>query len=162
MDTVVGWAEWIIRVCGELYHCKICDVYEMFAVVVALIYREALFDRADIIVLCAAYLGLKRSVAEVAHNHAVFAVFLEDRTGLHARDHVEAWSGLYGFKNARLLKQAGSKVVVDGFHKPRIIKISIKAKQLSSIKLSIIIQSKIFSKGAISKMGSCRKFRIFR
>lgn len=71
MDTVVGWAEWIIRVCGELYHGEICNIHEMFAVVVALIYREALFDRADVIVLCAAYLGLKRSVAEVAHNHAV-------------------------------------------------------------------------------------------
>lgn len=108
MNAIVCGFEWIIRVCGKLYHCKICDVYEMFAVVVALIYREALFDRADIIVLCAAYLGLKRSVAEVAHNHAVFAVFLEDRTGLHARDHVEARSGFCGLKNARLLKQAGA------------------------------------------------------
>lgn len=101
---------------GELYHGEIGDVYEMFAVVVALIYREALFDRADIIVLCAAYLGLKRSVAEVAHNHAVFAVLLEARAGLHARDHGEARCGLCGLKNARLLKQAGAEVIVDSFH----------------------------------------------
>lgn len=47
--------------------------------------REALFDRADVIVLCAAYLGLEGTVAEGVNNHAVFAVFLEDRTGLHAR-----------------------------------------------------------------------------
>ena len=108
MNAIVCGFEWIIRVCGELYHCKICDVYEMFAVVVALIYREALFDRADIIVLCAAYLGLKRSVAEVAHNHAVFTILLEAWAGLHACNHVEARSGFCGLKYARLLKQAGA------------------------------------------------------
>ena len=64
---------------GELYHGEIGDVYEMFAVVVALIYREALFNRADVIVLCAPYLGLEGTVAEVAHNHAVLAVLLEAR-----------------------------------------------------------------------------------
>ena len=37
MDTVVGWAEWIIRVCGELYHGEICNIHEMFAVAIALI-----------------------------------------------------------------------------------------------------------------------------
>ena len=46
---------------------------------------KALFDRADVIVLCAAYWGLEGTVAEGVNNHAVFAVFLEDRTGLHAR-----------------------------------------------------------------------------
>ena len=59
MNAVIGWVEWIIRMGGELYHGEIGDVYEMFAVVVALIYREALFNRADVIVLCAPYLGLK-------------------------------------------------------------------------------------------------------
>ena len=77
MNAVIGWVEWIIRMGGELSHGEICNIHEMFAVMVALIYREALFDIADVIVLCAAYLGLKRSVAEVAHNHAVFAVFLD-------------------------------------------------------------------------------------
>lgn len=37
MDAVVGWAEWIIRVCGELYHGEICNIHEMFAVAIALI-----------------------------------------------------------------------------------------------------------------------------
>lgn len=156
MNAVIGWVEWIIRMGGELYHGEIGDVYEMFAVVVALIYREALFNRADVIVLCAPYLGLEGTVAEVAHNHTVFAVLLEARARLHARDSVDIRSGFRGLKNARLLKQAGAEVVVDSFHKPRIIKISIKAKQLSSIKLSIIIQRKIFSKGAISKTDSFR------
>ena len=101
---------------GELYHGEIGDVYEMFAVVVALIYREALFNRADVIVLCAPYLGLEGTVAEVAHNHAVFAVLLEARARLHAGDFVEARRGFCGFKNARLLKQAGAEVIVDSFH----------------------------------------------
>ena len=101
---------------GELYHGEIGDVYEMFAVVVALIYREALFNRADVIVLCAPYLGLEGTVAEVAHNHAVFAVLLEARARLHARDSVDIRSGLRGLKNARLLKQAGAEVIVDSFH----------------------------------------------
>lgn len=116
MNAIVCGFEWIIRVCGELYHGEICNIHEMFAVVIALIYSEALFDRADIVVLCAAYLGLKRAVAEVAHNHAVFAVFLEARARLHARDRVEARSGLRRLKNARLLKQAGAEVIVDSFH----------------------------------------------
>lgn len=116
VDAVVGRAEWIVRVGDELYHCKICDVYEMFAVVIALIYREALFDRADIIVLCAAYLRLEGAVAEVAHNHTVFTILLEAWAGLHACNHVEAWSGLYGFKNARLLKQASAEVIMESFH----------------------------------------------
>lgn len=59
MNAVIGWVEWIIRMGSELYHGEIGDVYEMFAVVVALIYREALFNRADVIVLCAPYLGLE-------------------------------------------------------------------------------------------------------
>ena len=59
MEAVVGWAKRIIRMGGELYHGEIGDVYEMSAVVVALIYREALFNRADVIVLCAPYLGLE-------------------------------------------------------------------------------------------------------
>ena len=59
MNAVIGWVEWIIRMGGELYHGEIGDVYEMFAVVVALIYREALFNRADVIVLRAPYLGLE-------------------------------------------------------------------------------------------------------
>ena len=32
--AVVGRSEWIIWVGGELYHCQICDVYEVFSVVV--------------------------------------------------------------------------------------------------------------------------------
>ena len=116
MNAVIGWVEWIIRMGGELYHGEIGDVYEMFAVVVALIYREALFNRTDVIVLCAPYLGLEGTVAEVAHNHAVFAVLLEARARLHAGDFVEARRGFCGFKNARLLKQTGSEVIVDGLH----------------------------------------------
>lgn len=116
MNAVIGWVEWIIRMGGELYHGEIGDVYEMFAVVVALIYREALFNRADVIVLCAPYLGLEGAVAEVAHNHAVFAVLLEARARLHAGDFVDIRSGLRGLKNARLLKQAGAEVIVDSFH----------------------------------------------
>lgn len=115
MNAVIGWVEWIIRMGGELYHGEIGDVYEMFAVVVALIYREALFNRADVIVLCAPYLGLEGTVAEVAHNHAVFAVLLEARARLHARDSVYIRSGLRGLKNARLLKQAGAEVIVAVF-----------------------------------------------
>ena len=53
---------------GELYHGEVGDVHEVLAVVVALIYRKAFFNRADIIVLCAAYLGLKGAVAKVAHD----------------------------------------------------------------------------------------------
>lgn len=101
---------------GELYHGEVCNIYEMFAVVVALIYREALFNRADVIVLCAPYLGLEGTVAEVAHNHAVFAVLLEARAGLDSGDFIEARRRLCGFKNARLLKQTGSEVIVDGLH----------------------------------------------
>ena len=44
MDAVIGGAEWIIRVGGKLYHCQIGDIYEMLAVVVALIYRETFLD----------------------------------------------------------------------------------------------------------------------
>lgn len=124
VDAVVGWAERVIRMGGELYHGEIGDVYEMFAVVVALIYREALFDRADIIVLCAAYLGLKRSVAEVAHNHAVFAVGLELRAGLKTCDIIEARSGLYGRKNTRLFEQAGAEIIMDGLR--HIGRVSLK------------------------------------
>ena len=31
---VVGGGEWVVGVGGELYHCEVCDVYEVFAVVV--------------------------------------------------------------------------------------------------------------------------------
>ncbi len=93
---------------GELYHGKIGDVHEVFAVVVALIYREAFFNRTYVIVLCAADLRLETAVAKIPHNHAVFAVFLEARTGLDAGDFVEARRGLNWLKNARLLKQAGA------------------------------------------------------
>ena len=31
---VVGGVERVVGVGGELYHCKVCDVYEVFAVVV--------------------------------------------------------------------------------------------------------------------------------
>lgn len=68
MDAVVGWAEGVLRMGGELYHGEVGDVHEVLAVVVALIYRKAFFNRADIIVLCAAYLGLKGAVAKVAHD----------------------------------------------------------------------------------------------
>ena len=34
---VVGRSEWVVGVGGELYHCQICDVHEMFAVVVSII-----------------------------------------------------------------------------------------------------------------------------
>ena len=44
MNAVIGWVEWIIRMGGKLYHCQIGDIYEMLAVVVALIYRETFFD----------------------------------------------------------------------------------------------------------------------
>ena len=128
---------------GELYHGEVCNIYEMFAVVVALIYREALFNRADVIVLCAPYLGLEGTVAEVAHNHAVFAVLLEARAGLDSGDFIEARRRLCGFKNARLLKQTGSEVIVDGLHKPKTIKIKTKARQLSSIKTRIRAQRSI-------------------
>ncbi len=35
--AVVGRSEWIIWVGGELYHCQICDVYEVFSIVVSTI-----------------------------------------------------------------------------------------------------------------------------
>lgn len=108
MEAVVGWVERVLRMGGELYHSEIGDVHEMFAVAVALIYREAFFNRTYVIVLCAAYLGLKGTVAEVAHDEAVPAVFLEARAGLDAGDFVEARRGLNWLKNARLLKQAGT------------------------------------------------------
>ena len=68
-DAVIGWVEMIVRMGGELYHGEIGDVHEVFAVVVALIYRERRFlNRTYVIVLCAAYLGLKGTVAKVAHD----------------------------------------------------------------------------------------------
>lgn len=56
-----------VRMGGELYHGE-DDVHEVFAVVVALIYREAFFNRTYVIVLCAADLGLETAVAKVAHD----------------------------------------------------------------------------------------------
>lgn len=35
--AVVGRVEWVIGVGGELYHCQICDVDEVFAIVVSTI-----------------------------------------------------------------------------------------------------------------------------
>lgn len=44
-------------------------------------------------------------------------VFFKARAGVEADDLVGVRRGLYGLKNVRLLKQAGSEVVMDGFHR---------------------------------------------
>ena len=116
MDTVIGGAEWIIRVGSKFNHCQICDIYKMLAIVIALIYREAFFDGAYIVVLCLADLASERTVAKVAHQHSIFAVCLKLRTRLKPLDFFEGRSGLYGRKNARLFEQSGAEVVMDGFH----------------------------------------------
>ena len=124
MNAVIGWVEWIIRMGGKLYHCQIGDIYEMLAVVVALIYRETFLDLTYIVVLCLADLRLEAAIAKVAHQHAVFAVGLELRAGLKTCDIIEARSGLYGRKNTRLFEQAGAEIIMDGLR--HIGRVSLK------------------------------------
>ena len=70
-------------------------------------------------------------------------VFFKARAGVEAGDSVEARRGLNRLKNARLLKQTGAEVIMDGFHNPRTIKIKTNARQLSSIKTRIRAQRSI-------------------
>lgn len=44
MNAVVGGSERIVRMGGKLYHGEIRYVHEMFAVMVILIRKEAVFD----------------------------------------------------------------------------------------------------------------------
>ena len=111
---VVGRSEWIIWVGGELYHCQICNVDEVLAVVVSIIEREAFGDRADVVVLRFADLRLKRTVAEVAHNHPILAVSLELRAGLDFGDFVEARRGRERVEDASLGEQSVAEEVVGG------------------------------------------------
>lgn len=38
VSAVIEWAKGIIRMGGEVYHGEICNIHEMFTVVVALMY----------------------------------------------------------------------------------------------------------------------------